>query len=244
MHFALRTFVIALTILQVTPSALAQSKTIHGMYARHAVPVYEFILEKGLEFKVVSPDGSKTILISYAPESAVMDLTLTNGSAKHVWHLGVSVGAEILWAPDSRAFFVTRSPAGGSGIYFCVVYLLVGEEVKVLDATPIIYEVFGHPVKCAVPEPPNVAGVAWDGDSRQLLIAAEIVGHANCDSNGTFQLYEITLPELKVVKNYGQIEAKKLFWESLGRELRLADDNCIRHPQSCVVNSFSAPRTN
>jgi WD40 repeat protein len=218
--------------------AFPQSKPIEGMYARHAVPVFDMFYSKVPEPKAVSPDGKKIVLARYPSDSDDMELTLRNGGEIHVWNLGTSVGAEISWAPDSRAFFVTRSPAGRNGMYFLTVYVLDDDKIRILDPTPIIYEAFGHPVRCDTPEEPNVAGVAWHKNSQRLLVAAEIVSHSNCDSNGTFEIYELSIPELKILKKYSQLEAKKLFWGSLGWELRPADDNCIRHPKSCLVHGY------
>ncbi len=66
-------------------------------------------------------------------------------------------------------------------------------------------------------------------------MAAEIIGHTICDSYGTFKVYEVALPELKIVRTYDQLEAKRLFQDSLGWEIENAPDNCIRDPKSCWV---------
>ena len=222
--FTRSAILILFLLLYGAQSGFPQSKPTEGMYARRAMPVFDMASGKGGEMKVSSPDGKRTVLARYAANSTVMKLTLTNGGATYTWDLGVSVGAEISWAPDSKAFFVTRSPAGRNGIYFLTVYLLEGDKIHILDPTPKICEEFGHPVRCDTPEEPNVAEVAWVKDSQHLLVAAEIVSHSNCDSNGTFQIYEVSIPELKILKQYGQLEAKKLFWGSLGWELRPADE--------------------
>jgi hypothetical protein len=237
------TLILALFVSYGAESAFGQSKPIEGMYARHAVPVYDMLSDKVWNVKATSSDGKQILLAHYAAESTAMDLTLTNGNKTRTWHLGESVGAEISWAPDSKALFVTRSPAGRNGMYFLAVYVLDGDKIRILEPTPMIYEAFGHPVRCDTPEEPNVAGVSWDKDPHRLLVAAEIVSHSNCASNGTFEIYEISIPELKILKKYGQLEAKKLFWGSLGWELGPADDNCVRHPKSCLVHSYD-PRFN
>ena len=75
----------------------------------------------------------------------------------------------------------------------------------------------------------------WVKGSSEILVAAETLPHSNCDNMGTFRAYLIRLPDGHILKSYGQIEAKKLFWKHLGAELRDADDDCILRPGSCDI---------
>lgn len=52
---------------------------------------------------------------------------------------------------------------------------------------------------------------------------------------GVFELREISLPDLSIVRTYGQVEAKRRFAEDLGGNLREANDQCVRDPKSCWV---------
>ena len=51
---------------------------------------------------------------------------------------------------------------------------------------------------------------------------------------GTFEAFEITIPQGQVKLRYGQFETKRLFHDDLGPELRNASDGCVRDPASCV----------
>lgn len=216
------------------------------MFSHSATPVFDLYYDRQSEsssgIRVASPDQKKTVLVRYEVDSANMHLTLETQSRSSELDLGVGVGAEIGWSPDSDAFFLTRSPAGRNGIYGTTIQLLEGDTVKIVDLTPVVEKVFGHPVKCDVAEPPNVAGIKWLADSHRLLVAAEIVHHSNCDSNGTFKLYLVSVPDLRILGEYSQLKAKKLFWRDLGRELRAADDECVRRPKACEVPSHHAAK--
>ncbi len=150
---------------------------------------------------------------------------------------GFSLDAEIVWSPDSKAFSLTGSVRGANGQYTTDVFLIQSGKLVPIHLTDMVEREFGHPVKCGWPEPPNVAAVKWLSPSNQLLVAAEIMHHSNCDSFGTFKGYVVDLPEPHITKVYSQLQVKRLFRSDLGEELVQADDNCIRNPKSCRVNS-------
>lgn len=233
-----RTFVAAaLLIFAIASSPVSADKTHRatGMYSRGAIPVFDLYFERKGEMQVYSPDHASVVTPKYKPESTEMHLSVKTQAKTYDWDVGVSVGTEISWAPDSKAFFLTRSPAGRNGFYETSIYLLEGGQVRVIEVTPAVYKAFGQPVKCDVPEPPNVAGIKWLEGSRQLIVAAEIVNHSICDSAGTFKLYTFSVPDLVLAEEYDQLKAKRLFWNDLGWELRPANDECVRHPKSCEV---------
>jgi hypothetical protein len=224
--------------LTVGNSLSTEKPKFTGMYSRSATAVFDlYFTGKKSEMRIPSPDKKSSLIVRYKPESTEMVLSLRSGFQSFEWNVGIAVGAEIAWSPDSQAFFLTKSSAGRNGLYETTIYLLEGDQVKLIEVTPVVHKVFGQPVKCDVPEPPNVAGIKWLEDSHRILVAAEIVHHSNCDSNGTFKLYAISVPDLEVVGNYDQLGAKKNFWNDLGWELRPANDECIRHPKSCELTS-------
>ncbi len=203
--------VVGLALTLSDPSA-SEKPRITGMYSTTATPVFDLYFEgKPHEIQMTSPDKKSLLAVNYESDSAKMVITLKTRSRSFEWKAGVAVGAEI------------------------GVYLLDGEEVKIINVTPVVLKVFGQPFKCDVPEPPNLAGIKWLKDSHLILVAAEVVNHSNCDSNGTFNLYAVSVPDLEIVRRYDQLEAKKSFRKDLGRELRPANDECIRHPKSCEL---------
>src|SRR5262249_46617216 len=89
--------------------------------------------------------------------------------------------------------------------------------------------------ECFGKEWPNVVGVRWlTADASRLLIAVEVLPHGSCARMGTFEAFEITLPQGLVRARYDQLKAKKLFRGDMGPELMNANDKCIRNRASCV----------
>jgi hypothetical protein len=148
-------------------------------------------------------------------------------------------GAELLWAPDSKAFAVTTwDGASGFGVYTRVYRWIRQARVKEIHITPTIFNAFGHPVRCEPPMAPNTGSVAWLKDSNRILVAARVVPVSVCDSMGMFKLYDLDLSTMHVVRVYNQIAAKQKFHQLLGCSLETAEDSCVTNPKSCHVESL------
>ena len=239
--------VIAAMVLAVTFVTAASTSKNSAPYAAGATDLWEQMwagvkddanaLSSGHTIVVTSPDGKKSVTASYAEKQEAVLLEVRAPSFHATVNIGPGVQSAVKWSPDSKAFFVTTSDQGAEGWYHTVVYSVEEDSITEVDPTPLVLAAFGHPVKCGWFEDPNVGAITWLSSSERILIAAEVMGHSNCDSFGTFKAYEVALPELKIVKAYGQIEAKKLFRSSLGWEIKNAPDNCIRDPKSCWVTA-------
>ncbi|MBI3661558.1 MAG: hypothetical protein HY234_00690 [Acidobacteria bacterium] len=152
--------------------------------------------------------------------------------------IGYMVCSEVAWAPDSKAFFVTYSDGGAVGNFHVVIYYLGKDGLSDIEPTAqVMSDYLSRPRTCFDDEEPNIAAIAWRGDSSHILLAAETLPHSNCEEMGTFRAYKVELPSGKIIRSYGQITAKKLFWKHLGDELRNADDECaqIPKPKSCEI---------
>jgi hypothetical protein len=143
---------------------------------------------------------------------------------------------EVGWSPTSNLFFVTYSDGGAVGTYHVSAYRFSEGSLIKIDPTPAVRRDFQkrYP-KCFSPEEPNIAGIAWSADSTKLLVAAEVLPHANCDDMGTFALYAVTIPDGKVIDRIPQVAAKASLHDALGPELRGADDRCLLQPGSCQI---------
>ena len=186
----------------------------------------------------VSPDGKISVQIRPLPDSDSSQPALVivrSGNLKLDTNIPSGFDAEILWSPDSQAFALTGSSEGANGLYQMEVIRISERGMHVVQLTPMIREAFGHPVKCGWQESPNVAAIRWAAPSQELIVAAEIIHHSNCDSFGTFEAYAVSLDGPKIERTYDQLEARRLFGDELGPELRQADDGCIRNPPSCYV---------
>lgn len=233
----------SLVLILAAAAFTSSQSTSTGMYARSATPIWDLMetsSEQTSQIQIPSPDGTAHLVAERYEqgEDSGVQLALQR-QTKTVWSekFTPAVGIEMGWSPDSRAFFVTSSLGGRNGGYVLAVYLVNDETVTKTDVTRTIYAAFGHPVKCGWQENPNVAAVRWGADSRTLIVAAEVVNHSNCDSYGTFRTYQLSLPKARIIRTYGQIEAKRLFSDDLGWELKDAPDECIKEPASCWVET-------
>ncbi|HET7175605.1 MAG TPA: hypothetical protein VFK21_06295 [Gammaproteobacteria bacterium] len=141
---------------------------------------------------------------------------------------------EFLWAPDSSALAVTYREGGDAGDSHMGVYRFGSDTKDPIDVTAAAEADFlAHRPRCAAMPEPNLAAVAWLEGANRLLVAAQVPRHSDCDDRGTFALYEVSVPDGKVLAKYGQLEAKQRFGDKLGSALRRADDRCITQPGSC-----------
>lgn len=205
-------------------------------FSANAVAIYSW---EG-RFKVAtSPDGRKTVRIKVLDNDKAEDfpaiLTVDTGRTQLTAMIHFGLDTEVLWSPDSAAFAITGSCCGANGQYQVDVFTLTKNLLVKTKLTGLVERAFGHPVKCSWPEPPNVAAIKWLIPSKEILVAAEIMHHSNCDSYGTFTAYAIELSGRRIVKRFDQLEAKGLFGADLGPELLQADDKCIHDPKACWV---------
>ena len=133
----------------------------------------------------------------------------------------------MLWSPDSKGFAANQTVGGGGIGERAFVFYLEKNQLRRVDIFRRVEEMFGSPVKCEVPVPPNTAVIQWLG-SKRVLVAAEVVPVSICQCSGTFQTYELSLPDLRVLRVYPQAKSKELLIDELGCELQLADDRCAR----------------
>lgn len=229
----------SLALLSVV--SLTGNSTPRGVYARAAQPIWGHIASAGdRPLMLRSPDKATIVSVRYTElkngdSNVTLDVSGRIGPGRV--RLGPGVGSELLWAPDSRAFAVTTSDQGANGQFRTVIVADSVNGLAVRDVSRLIVRAFGHPVKCGWPEEPNVAAVQWLAGSRQLVVVAEIIGHSNCDSFGTFRAYEVDWRSMRVVRSYDQLTAKRLFGAAMGPELRSASDQCILRPRSCWVST-------
>lgn len=226
---------IFISVLLVTIPAIAQEPG--GGYSRLATPIWgarhSFVLR--------SPDGSKAIVVNrtavkenWAPGGFKIDwqVTVRAKGKEYRTRIGDLVDSEVEWSPDSKTFFLTYSDGGNIGRFHVKIVYVGSSGLRETEPIPDGRKLLVP--NCYSPEEPNVGAIRWMGSTLRLLIAVEVPPHSSCASMGTFRAYEITVPGGKVLKQYGQLRAKALFANSIGEELVGADDECVRHPETCV----------
>ena len=198
-----------------------------GLFAKQAEPVTSgrTSLRSGGRVAVSTANGSSAF-------PATLLVTRDGGRLERSFEFGLN--AEVLWSPDGSRFAVTGSEGGANGQYRTAVVTIAGDRLGWFDVTPMVERAFGHPVKCGYPDAPNVAAIVWQSNV-QLVVAAQILNHSNCDSFGTFASYAVDIVARRVGQRFDQPESKRRWRQSLGIELLAAPDECVRTPRSCFV---------
>jgi len=192
--------------------------------------------------RIVAPDGLKFVtatLSDDAQDTEIQHVRVTVG--RRTFTLATKGrGAEVLWSPDSRWLAVTYTYCCSGFSPYLHLYAVSDSEVRDLNVERALRNVFGRGISCEKGTHADqwalTAAVKWL-DSSHLLAAVQIPWVSVCDSMGTFELREISLPNLSITRTYGQLEAKRLFGDDLGGNLRNASDACVRDPKSCWVAS-------
>lgn len=230
LQLMIRTIICCFTVLTLITPAMALEKNScpnspHTLYSRRAASLDS-------DVRIVSPDGRKTLVTKTVPtpedpDEFEIDYTVTFAEKTFTARLP-GFNGEVAWSPDSKAFAVTQTEGGGGLGSRVYVFYVDYDQMTELDVSLPIEKDFGTPVKCDIPISPNTGFISWKTDSSVLLVAAEVVPVSVCECSGTYRVYEMDLPTLKIAKKYSQTEAKSQFWDLLGCELRDADESCVK----------------
>lgn len=133
-----------------------------AFFARYGANFWQRLYggSKGL-VRVQSPDGQKTVTARLTPKSDVMEVLVTAFGKEFPTEIGNQVNCEVLWAPDSRAFFVTWSESGLVGFYRVDVYIVDSGAVRRVELIRTYID-RAHRAKrriCECDEDPNVVAV-------------------------------------------------------------------------------------
>jgi hypothetical protein len=131
----------------------------------------------GRNLSVASPNGKLRITVNDIELQVVTEESRTRLSKEFI---GVTSLAEILWAPDSSAFFLTQSDGGWVGTWSITAYRVTSAGVSKSLAQIVALADFRRKFSRCPDEYPNVAGVAWLNGSKRLLLVAEMPCHSGC----------------------------------------------------------------
>jgi hypothetical protein len=190
--------------------------------------------------RIVAPDGRAFVtaeLLDDPEEGDIQRIRVT--VAKHTSTLRTKGrGAEILWSPDSRWLAVTYTYCCSGFSPYLRVYEVSDSGVRDLNVEHALTTGFAKGIRCDkgthVQQWALTAAVKWL-DSSHLLAAVQVPNVSVCDSMGVFELREMSVPDLSVIRTYGQLEAKQLFGNDLGGNLHDAKDGCVLDPKSCWI---------
>lgn len=188
--------------------------------------------------KIFAPDGLKFVTAKLVDDELQRIEVTVGGHTVPLQTKGR--GAEILWSPDSRWLAVTYTWCCSGFSPYLHVYEVSESGVRDLHVQRELTSGFETGIRCEKGTPASqwalTAAVKWL-DSSHLLAAVQVSDVSVCDSMGVFELREISVPELSILKTYDQLQAKRLFRNDLGGNLLDANDACVHDPKSCWVAS-------
>jgi len=195
----------AATIVAAVP-VRSQAADATGYWAAGATAFQEMRDERRLIFG--APNGRTITIIDGSRIWVRVD--------GHVRHLDRDVGvgwpAEIAWAPDSKAFFITQTEGRLEGPWSSRVFLVERGMVRVVDPARDVVARFGAQSPCAGADAPNAVAVAWLDGGRQVLVVTEVSPQANCPRTSKLAGWIVAMPS-------GRVE-RELTGDALKREYR------------------------
>lgn len=190
-----------------------------GLWSREAVylcPQY-----KGRDYsrnmRLQSPNQQATVRVGYD------EWALEVGGRKVPSSLEesrVTENAELAWAPDGKAFYITQSEnrAGVQGFH-TEVYRVNNVQIEPLpDVNRIVQREFDRHHECAN-ENADIGAVKWVDGSNQILMVAEVPLDSNCERE-YFAGYLVSLTSREVVQRYSARQLMERWNKVLGDRLK------------------------
>lgn len=233
MYPRLRGCVLVLLLLLLLPAAALAGKP---TWARKATGFAGTCTSCG-PLRIVAPDKTSVVEVLYQDGNAYLRVTGADKQAREIHDVFSSPKNDLLWAPDSKAFFVDAgeeitSPA------FLQVYLLDDPQLRSLDVTrqaeqdmiksfPPCKALYLDQRTCHKIEADpryNLTAVAWGDDSSTIVVMAQIPCTSNyggimCQLLG----YELEVPSGKIVDRMEPAEFRKQWQKSMEQRLEIPE---------------------
>jgi hypothetical protein len=171
----------------------------------------------GRSIEVASPDKRLVLLIG----ESTLSVAPANHPGKHIGpDIPVEDLAEVLWAPDSKAFALTQSNGGWVGSWNVAVYLVNEDGIQRINIGDQAFAEFKarkvvRKKDCNI-EAPNIGAVAWIDGSSRLIILAEAPPHSSCCDMGYVKGFLLEIPNGKILARYSRAELGRTFKNRLG----------------------------
>jgi hypothetical protein len=175
----------------------------------------------GRSIEIASPDKTLVLLIR--------ESTLSVAPAEHPGeHIGRDIPienlAEVLWAPNSKAFALTQSTGGWVGSWNVSVFLVSRNEIKKVSIADRAFSEFKErkvvrKKNCDIEEP-NIGAVAWIEGSSRLVVLAEAPPHSSCCDMGYIRGYTLEVQSGNILARYGRAELDRTFNNRLGARFK------------------------
>lgn len=175
--------------------------------------------------KVTAPDKTTVVEVLYQDGGAYLRVTQPGQPAREIHDVFSSPHNDLLWAPDSKGFFVDAGE-GMTSPSFVQVYLLDDPQLRPVDVThlaeqdmvksfPPCQALFLDQATCRefeIHPDYNTTAITWSSDSSAIVVLAQVpctsnFGGISCQSMG----YEVEVPSGKILKQLQPSDFKKQY---------------------------------
>jgi hypothetical protein len=161
---------------------------------------------------IPSPDRTKSIVID-SMELSVLEGRHPIAGAEGI---GILLPAEVGWAPDGKAFFITSSDGGRTGIWDVSLFLLEHDRFGYYVVTDEAVDLFLKERPCTLPLVPHVGLLKFTKESSQALLAVEAPLGSSCPDRDTVRGFLIEVPSGTVIREFDQQRLVEEWGETLG----------------------------
>jgi hypothetical protein len=192
-------------------------------WSRHAVGFAGSCQGDCHPLHIVAPDKKTVVEVLYQEGNAYLRVTEAGKAPREIHDVFASPRNDLLWAPDSKAFFIDAGE-GMTSPSFVQVYLLDDEQLRPIDVThlaeqdmvksfPPCQALYLDQITCRKMEKDpeyNMTAITWVDDSESLVVLAQIpctsnYGGISCQPMG----YELEVPSGKILKRIPPAEFRK-----------------------------------
>jgi hypothetical protein len=187
--------------------------------------------------RIVAPDKTSVVEVFYQDGSAYLRVIGPDKQARAIHDAFTSSKNDLLWSPDSKAFFVD----GGEGMTspgYVQVFQLDDPDLRPLDVTrlgekdmvktfPPCKALYLDPQTCRKIEADpgfNITAIDWADDSKAIVVMAQIpctsnYGGITCQVMG----YELEMPSGRVLTRMTPAEFREKWHKSMEQRLEIPE---------------------
>jgi hypothetical protein len=187
--------------------------------------------------RIAAPDKTSVVEVLYQDSNAYLRVTGPDKQVREIRDVSSSPSNDLLWAPDSKAFFVDGSE-GMTSPGFVQVYLLDDAQLRPLDVTrrveqdmvktyPPCKALYLDAASCRkIERDPNynLTAIDWVDDSSALVVMAQVPCTSNyggilCQAMG----YQVEVPSGKILKRMEPAAFKAEWQKSMAQRFQIPE---------------------
>jgi hypothetical protein len=185
-----------------------------AIWARHS----HSLLAAGLDAKgtatVLSPDKHAELRLHAGEFGLLVNGALIEDLSNLIGSVSLT---EVLWSPDSSAFFVNASDGGEVGTWKSYVFLLSGEKVREVQVGSLIAGQSGLKTTC---DYKNLGSLGWMDGHAKIMLMEQVPSSSECSNMNSIKGYVIDTEAGRVLEVLEMPAVEKRFQPYFGDRSR------------------------